>query len=799
MIIKTLKFILIGCICSLYCHSEESSGGLLFTSSAEKVNKRTSLVIFGDKFQKFEKSFNLSFDLSIWDIKQFGYVFRVINEQKQEVDFVFVNFYGVDKMYLDFHSPITHKSVQIPISEEAIMQKENLHLDVIFDLKEDKATIACKDSIYTCSPIGLSNPAFLQVAFGLYGLNLDVPQMLIKDIHIQGANAKPFYFPLNESEGDFATDETETLKAPVKNPEWIVNQHFYWQSNIKFELNGSVFITYDEPNNRILILNKDSILCYYPRDEKTESISALGSNDSITAYLKIMEGKTYLHSNCFYSQKGDLYQFGGYSNHTYSNTISKYNPEEKSWNTVEFTGDEISPRFYSAKGDGIAPDEKLIFGGFGNETGKQEHGGHNLYDLYVLNLEQKSITKLWDLQNHLEDVFIPCNNLILNKAKTHFYTLCYPHHISDTKMYLYCFDLNNGSYNIVSDSIHLISEDMNSSVYLFFNEVLNEFYAVTQEITDNNKTNISIYKLLSPPVLKTQLKGSLQKTDRTILWLILLFVILSTAFIIQQLLTKKKKNKNRQKQLSLQEEIYENKDRQTKSAIYIFGNFTVYDNKGRDISYRFSMKLRSLFSLILIHTNNNSKISTEKLTLSLWPEKDANETKNIRGVTINRLRNILSDMDGITLVHQNSQWYFVFDRPFYCDYLEYQTLIDQLKHPQIKDDSYEALMDKLVSIIREGDLFLNLQEAWIDSFKSKEEEKLELLLWNHIFYLYENKQYSKVIAVAPAFFNIEPLNDEIVDICMKSYQKLRKKEQAQGFLARYKETYKMMMGENYKG
>ena len=255
--------ILIGCICSLFCYSEESSSGLLFTSSAEKVDKRTSLVIFGDKFQKFENSFCLSFDLSIWDINQFGYVFRVINAQKQEVDFVFVNFYGVDKMYLDFHSPITHKSVQIPISEEAIKQKENLHLDVCFNLKEDKATITCKDSVYTCNPIGLTNPSSLQFAFGLYGLNLDVPQMLIRDIRIQKADKKIFHFLLNESEGEFAYDKTGKIKAHVKNPEWIVNRHYYWQPNSKFELEGNASITYDEANNRILILNN-------PRKTKSE-------------------------------------------------------------------------------------------------------------------------------------------------------------------------------------------------------------------------------------------------------------------------------------------------------------------------------------------------------------------------------------------------------------------------------------------------------------------------------------------------------------------------------------------------
>jgi len=93
---------------------------------------------------------------------------------------------------------------------------------------------------------------------------------------------------------------------------------------------------------------------------------------------------------------------------------------------------------------------------------------------------------------------------------------------------------------------------------------------------------------------------------------------------------------------------------------------------------------------------------------------------------------------------------------------------------------------------------LNLQEAWSDSFKAKEEEKLEELLRNYIVYLYENEQYNKLIVAAQTFFGIEPLNKEILDISIKSYQRIGKKEQAQVFFARYKETYKMLMGEGLR-
>ncbi len=164
--------------------------GLLFSSSAERINDRTSLILFDNKPLKLKDSFRIDFDLSIWDIKQFGYILRIINESKQEINFAFVNFYGEDKIYLDFHSPITHKSIQIPITAEDIENKNWLAISIIFDLKADRAEVISKDSSYYCESIGLKNPSYIKLAFGLYGLNLDVPQMAIRNICIEENGGK---------------------------------------------------------------------------------------------------------------------------------------------------------------------------------------------------------------------------------------------------------------------------------------------------------------------------------------------------------------------------------------------------------------------------------------------------------------------------------------------------------------------------------------------------------------------------------------------------------------------------------
>lgn len=805
-----LYMLIICCICLFHSYSEGASGGLLFTSTAEKVDKRTSLVLFGDKLKKFEDSFSLSFDLSIWDIKQFGHIFRVINDKRQEVEFVFVNFYEINNMYLDFHSPITHKSVQIPIREENIDKKEILHFDIFFDLENDMASIAYKDSVYVCTPIGLENPSSLKIAFGLYQLNLDVPQMLIRNLRIESKKGKSYYFPLKESKGEYAYDETRKMKALVKNPQWIINNHFYWQQKSSFKMKNKAYVAYDENNNKIVTLTNDSIFSYNPRYGNTDKhklnlpsrfqindaifnpysiqYAILGteveeaprletmSNDLPINFFNSGDQKSLLHHNTFISSDGTLYQFGGYYNHTYSNEVFSYNNIEHRWDHVNFSGDKIMPRFYAAVGEGVHPDEKLIFGGFGNETGKQEHVGHNLYDLYLLNLKNKSIVNLWKFKEIPEIEFVPGSNLILSEDKSSFYSLCYAHHIPRTIGHLYRFDIESGSYEIMSDSISFNSEDMNSSVNLYYNKQLKEFYAVVRDFSDDGKTKIDIYSLLAPPINKSELESFTPIRSLTLTLLVIAVALMLVFVRLRFLFKSKKKWKQRKNNFShLSKEIVSYKEKVKQSAIYLFGDFTAFDKNGIDISYRFSLKLRSLFSLILLHTKDETGISTDQLTMALWPDKDTIEAKNIRGVTVHRLRDILLDIEGISLVHQNSQWFFVFNESFYCDFTEYSSLLLLQNH---SEDTYDDLMMRLIAVISRGSFLNNIQDNEIDNLKSDENDRIKSILREHILNLFSERQYQKLISFTASYLVLDPLNEEVLKIYEKSYNKIRKNKEA---------------------
>ncbi len=832
MLSKKLIFILLACCCIFVAFAEKSTYGISFKSSAELINQRTSLILFEENPQKFKDSFTLSFDLSMRSVDRFGYILRIVNENNKEISLVFVNFRGENDLYLDFNSGITNKSIQIPVDKNDLTVKNWLHFKLDFDLKADLVNIFMQDKPYTCHQVGLTNSSQLKFVYGLYGINLDVPQMAIRNIQIEEQGKTKYIFPLNESEGEDVHDDKGKISGHVKNPVWIINHYHNWEKEITFKSECTAGIAYDEVNNRIIVINRDSIDFYYPGTNQKEhykipllpftvfsgeaiynpkenscyvydldpintktSSMAIINMDNFSVRLGNPEtGNTLHHHNIFFGEnQSDIYIFGGYGNFSYSNRLYQYNKDTDQWDTIALSGDSIHPRFFSAAGKGASPHEILIFGGFGNESGKQELGGRNLFDLFSVDLEKREVKKLWELYDP-STLFVPCGNLILDKEKTHFYTLCCPHHMAKTTTQLYKFNISNGSYEIVSSPISMLSEKINTTVYLFFNEEAQEFYTVIREFIDDRTSEVRIYSMLSPPVTQSELKlAYTSPSSFPWKWIAGFIIGIILLFIFYWIISRRRKNSESDIAfVETKEPVF---DEQKKNAVFTLGDFTVFDNKGVDITYRFSSKLKSLFALILFNSvDDKNGISTERLTAELWPDKDTNSAKNIRGVTVNHLRNILVDMEGITLIHQNSRWIFTFDESFYCDYIRCCFIINQIEqHEQYNDN-----LNELLNLLKKGKLFPHLQEDWIDFYKSDLESKLEKILKQAILVLYNNKKYSRLVRLSEVYFVIDPLNEEILDISLKAFNKMKKTKQAEILYNRFVANYKESMGEEYK-
>ncbi|MDR3061058.1 MAG: hypothetical protein LBU57_02960 [Dysgonamonadaceae bacterium] len=769
-----------------------------------------------------------------------------MNKNQDEISLVFINFRGEDSLYFDFNSNISNQYAHIPVLKEQLNKGNWLTVDMQFNLKTDKAMITVQGKSVTCGSIGLKNPDEFLFIFGLYGTNLDVASMAIRNISITKQNNKKEVFPLDESQGNLVHNSKNRVKGYVKNPVWLINKHHKWEKLHEFTASCVAGITFDEKNKEILIINTDSInvfdtkttrlssvripgfsfrmvsgeavycpkkncYCIYNFDDTLNlnpSFAIINRNvsfpDVTVAYPK-MTSRLHHHNVFFSDDEEDLFIFGGYGKHTYSNTFYKYNYQNECWDTVRFTGDTILPRFFAASGKGPGPDEILIFGGFGNESGRQEQGGKNFYDLYLINLKSKTIKKLWE-QKTMKEWFVPCGNLIPNQNKTHFYSLCYPHHIAQTELKLYRFDSSNGTREVVSDGIPFLSEKIESKAYIFFDEFSQVFFAVTREYIDYEKSRIRIYSLLSPPVNLYGLKN--KSGNQSMIWVLLFSIITlvavgSTLIFLNGKYVKlrnaglSQENDKEEPELNTLENTEEIKEKNlsvTKNAIYILGDFIAFDKNGNDITYRFSPKLKSLFALMILNSSDNqSGITTERLTSDLWPGKNSIQAKNIRGVTINHFRNILNDIDGITLIYNHTKWSFLFGNEFYCDYLYILKVI----HETAPDKYSEESIEKLTGLLKRGTLLRNIQSEWIDDYKQKFESTIEQVLSQLLFQNNDPKNYRTIINLSEALFVIDPLNEKVLLFTIKLLKNIGKIEYSQNLYNRFSLRYKTLMGKIY--
>lgn len=81
----------------------------------------------------------------------------------------------------------------------------------------------------------------------------------------------------------------------------------------------------------------------------------------------------------------------------------------------------IPPRYLSSIGN---TDSSLyIYGGLGNETGKQEYGVKTYHDLYKLNLKDYSVNKLWSNDTTKTNCEVATSTLLIDETNQRAYGL----------------------------------------------------------------------------------------------------------------------------------------------------------------------------------------------------------------------------------------------------------------------------------------------------------------------------------------------------------------------------------------
>ena len=140
--------------------------GLLFKSNDSLLTKRTSLHVFKSDVPKFRDHFFISFDLSLWDNANLGYIFNLADKDNSySLSYLYNNGAG----YLNLNIDSKSNKIHIPLKSSFLKKKMWNKVRVDFDLKNDKVTITINNQSYHETGFGFKDKIEANIIFGKNG------------------------------------------------------------------------------------------------------------------------------------------------------------------------------------------------------------------------------------------------------------------------------------------------------------------------------------------------------------------------------------------------------------------------------------------------------------------------------------------------------------------------------------------------------------------------------------------------------------------------------------------------------
>ena len=828
------------------------SYGLIFNSHEVVQEKRTCLDLSPDDSLCFSKNFELQFDINFLPRQAiyFGYVVRIIA--------VGNNTGGYQNIDLIYNQQTSTFKVIIGENFSGIsFNVDSLKLFKVwnrFAIKCDLGLHTLRFSLNGRSIGSGSIPATGNCFKFLWGANdfqkfrtRDIPPMQIKDIRLLDGDVLKYYWPLDETSGDRASDKVSKRIARIKNPDWIKPKFQQWKLTGSFTINGYAGAAYDAKQDRLFIAGSDSMAVFtFGNDRSTASWTPSRHEDLLLGHQAIYDtilGKLYdvfidkrivasygfnnnqwdrgfvpgplteyWHANKFISGvDSSLYIINGYGQLRYKNTVQRYHFATKEWDTLKVSGDYLPPRYLAALGADPQGKYAYILGGYGSLSGDQMLDPRSYYDLFRYDVKKRSFKKIYSLKP-LAYPFTFANNLVISAQPDTWYGLLFANDSYNSSLQLIQGSLLDSTFRMVGNSIPYSFHDIQSFADLYYSPLSNKLIAVTlfyslQEDREKN-TQVRIYTLNFPPAPAAapmeMTRTSSGHWNSWLLWLLGL-AALGVLFLAGRWARRRNARlhsaglRHTQARDSIPESealaplsaAYTSETSvKPPSSIYVFGPFEVSDKEGHDITRLFTPLLKELFLVITIYTIRNGKgISSEGLNEILWHDKAEKDAKNNRSVNLAKLKVILEKIGNCVINKESGYWQFqVLDPHTSVDYRKFVSLVQET--PGAADTGF---IHQLLDIIKRGPFLFQTEYNWLDDIKSEISNTIIDRCLGYIRSRDIAKNPEFIIEIANCIFYFDQLNEDALAFKCKSLILLKRHTLAsntyQKFIKDYKDIY----------
>lgn len=818
--------------------------GVRFLSHDVTKDERTSIAF--PELPVDSKGFSIGFTMRLMGNKEkYGYIFRLALNETESIDLI-CNSHSTSSRNLALVSGDKPDNIIVDLAQLPGYKKENwVDVTASFDFRKRHVTLTVNGQHYTDTLI-FSRLNSIRLFFGAndHGQfsTTDVPPMEIRDIKVFNSQHQLLrHWELKQHNGNIVYDRTVSQPLEIRNPHWLIDEHIYWKKRavihtallrpqITFRPDSSAVIIatpdslytyplstaqlaarkynsgtiFPSPNNQLLFNQERQELWQY--DPKKNKIARFNfstfswDNDD----NKVKEPAFWHHNKIISPVDSSLILFGGYGNFTYKNLVQRFNPLKGKWDTIATTGN-IKPRYLSSAGTGKKPTDLLIFGGYGNASGKQELSPEKLYDLYKLDLNSFTFTKLWESKDKDEN-FVTANSLHFDAYDSSFYALCYPIHKYASTLYLRKFSLGSPGNTIIGDSIPYFFQDTKSYADLFYSPHTAELVAITSYHVGDSLTEVTVYTIAYPALsqhdaLQVAPSFAAEESNR---WLLLLLPLLA---ILAYLTFRRKKVritlKPAQQPAAEEQAITESylptpalpigspvlPATSGASSISLLGGFQVIDRNGVNISAAFTPSLKQLLVLLALYTVKTGKgISSVQMRNLLWPDKSEESARNNRGVNIKKLRTLLEQVGNVFINNEGNHWLLTFDPSVHCDYFHVQPLITDALRQQKIDHT------ELIRVASKGSLLPDLDYEWLDSFKSDYASRIIDVMLLLAQKPEIRQSPANLIAICDIIFMQDPLNEHALLIKCRELYKLGKPKVAKNVYDSFINEYSLTIG-----
>jgi DNA-binding SARP family transcriptional activator len=212
----------------------------------------------------------------------------------------------------------------------------------------------------------------------------------------------------------------------------------------------------------------------------------------------------------------------------------------------------------------------------------------------------------------------------------------------------------------------------------------------------------------------------------------------------------------------------------------------------------FFPKIKQLFVLIAIYTVDKNGISPSEINELLWNDVSNEKATNARGTSIQKIRTILKNFEGIRIELIDKSWQLVTN--CYFDYKEFSILHIKLKQELKIKQVNKSTLNEFIELINNKAFLTTINTEWMDEMKANVTERIMNILLDA--YSLFNDDYDLSLDIADALFTFDDLNEEALEIKIRVYQKQGKTKLAQSvysnFTLKYMEIMKTPFNQNFE-